>query len=36
LKKAAAFGCANQRCSAPAYEPQGIAELLDGLSANKE
>jgi uncharacterized protein len=36
LKKAAAFGCANERCSAPTYEPQGIADLLDGLSANKE
>jgi uncharacterized protein YyaL (SSP411 family) len=36
LKKAAVFGCANQRCSAPVYEPQGIAELLDGLSASKE
>ncbi len=32
LKKAAAFGCANNRCSAPAYDPDALAAIIDQLS----
>ncbi|MBX9877888.1 MAG: DUF255 domain-containing protein [Candidatus Obscuribacterales bacterium] len=32
LKKAAAFGCANNRCSAPAYDPEALAAIIDQLS----
>jgi uncharacterized protein YyaL (SSP411 family) len=35
LKTAAAFGCANQRCSAPVYKADDIAELIDGLNDTK-
>lgn len=29
LPKAAAFGCANQRCSTPAYEPDEVKQVAD-------
>lgn len=32
LKKAAAFGCANNRCSAPAYDPEALAVIMEQLS----
>lgn len=32
LKKAAAFGCANNRCSAPAYDPDALAAIIDQLN----
>ncbi len=32
LKKAAAFGCVNNRCSAPAYDPEALAAIIEQLS----
>jgi len=32
MRKAAAFACANNRCSLPVYEPQGVAAMVDRLS----
>jgi uncharacterized protein YyaL (SSP411 family) len=32
LPKAAAFGCANQRCSTPAYEPDEVKQVADSFN----
>jgi uncharacterized protein YyaL (SSP411 family) len=35
MPKAAAFACANQRCSRPVYRPEEVAELVDRTSKSK-
>jgi uncharacterized protein YyaL (SSP411 family) len=32
MKKAAAFACANKRCSLPVFKPEGVAAMVDRLN----
>ncbi len=34
LKAAAAFACANRRCSLPVYKPEGVATMVDRLNGS--
>jgi uncharacterized protein YyaL (SSP411 family) len=35
MKEAAAFACANKRCSLPVFKPEGIAERVDRLTGRQ-
>jgi uncharacterized protein YyaL (SSP411 family) len=34
MKKAAAFACANKRCSLPVFQPEAVAAMVDRLNGN--